>query len=74
MLNVETLRARVRGGGFKPFSLHLTDGRTLAVPHPDSILVSRKVVVVVTDDGVTYTIDPLDIVAISDEAQAIETA
>ena len=66
MLNLENLRARVRGGGFKPFKLHLSDGLELAVGHPELILVTRQVVVVATDDGVTYTVDPLHIVAISE--------
>jgi hypothetical protein len=66
MLNLENLRARIRGGGFKPFKLHLSDGRELSVNHPELILVTRNVVVVATDDGVTFTVDPLHIVAISE--------
>lgn len=68
MLNLENLRARIRGGGFKPFKLHLSDGRELPVGHPELILVARHVVVVATDEGVTYSIDPLHIVAISEIA------
>ena len=68
MLNLTNLRERVHGGEFRPFKLHLSDGRELAVPHPDFILVSKSVVVVATEDGVTYTIDPLHIVAISDQS------
>jgi len=60
----------VHGPGFKPFKLHLSDGWGLQVPHPDFILVSRNVVVVATEEGVTYTIDPLQIVAISDQSGA----
>jgi hypothetical protein len=70
MLNLENLRARVKGGGFRPFKLHLSDGRELSVGHPELILVARQVVVVATDDGVTYTIDPLHIVAISEITSA----
>jgi hypothetical protein len=68
MLNLDNLRARVRGGGFKPFKLHLTDGRELPVGHPELIMVTPNVVVVATDEGVTYTVDPLHIVAISELA------
>lgn len=68
MLNLENLRARVRGGGFKPFKLHLTDGREISVAHPECIAISRNLVLVATDDGVGYTIDPLHIVAVSEEA------
>lgn len=66
MLNLENLRVRVRGGGFKPFKLHLSDGRELPVGHPELIMVTRNVVVVATDEGVTYTVDPLHIVAVSE--------
>lgn len=69
MLNLENFKARVRGGGFSPFKLHLSDGRELPVGHPELILVSRHVVVVATDDGVTYSVDPLHIVAISEATQ-----
>ena len=74
MLNLENLRARLHETGFKPFTLHLSDGRSLPVPHPDFILVSRSVVVVVTEEGVTFTIDPLHIVAISDQSQTPKAA
>lgn len=67
MLNLENLRTRVRGGGFKPFKLHLSDGRELPVGHPELILITRNLVVVVTDDGISCSIDPLHIVAISEE-------
>jgi len=70
MLNLNNLRERLHGPGFKPLKLRLSDGRELQVPHPDSILVSRNVVVVATEEGVTYTIDPLQIVAISDQSGA----
>ena len=66
MLNLENLKQRVRGGGFKPFTLHLSDGRNLPVGHPELIVVSRYAIMVATDDGVTYTVDPLHIVAISE--------
>lgn len=68
MLNLENLRNRVRGSGFTPFTLHLTDGRALPVPHPEYVAVSRNIVVVVTEDGVSFSIDPLHIVAISDKS------
>jgi hypothetical protein len=66
MLNLENLRARVRGGGFKPFKLHLSDGRELPVNHPELIIILRNLVVVATDEGVSFSIDPLHIVAISE--------
>lgn len=74
MLNLSNLRERVHSGEFRPFKVHLTDGRELPVPHPDFILVSRNLVVVVTEEGVSYSIDPLHIVAISDQSTAPKAA
>lgn len=71
MLNLENLRVRARGGGFKPFRLHLTDGRELPVNHPELIIVARNPVVVATDDGVSFSIDPLHIVAISEAGSPV---
>ena len=69
MLNLENLRARIRGPGFVPFTLHLTDGRSYAVPHPDFISLGRNVVVVITPDDVSHTIDPLHIVEVSEAVE-----
>lgn len=73
MLNLENLRARVRGGGFKPFKLHLSNGSDFEVPHPEFISVGRNLVVVISQDDVSYTIDPLHIVAISELSPSMPT-
>jgi hypothetical protein len=65
-MNVDLLVRRLRGG-FRPFSLRLTDGRAYAVPHPEFIAVSRRVVVVVDPQGYPAHVDPLDIVSIDDK-------
>ena len=66
MLSLENLRARLRGPSFVPFTLHLTDGRSYDVPHPDFISMGRSVVVVITPDDVSHTLDPLHIVEVSE--------
>jgi len=63
-VNVERIRRKVRGGGFKPFSLRTTDGKEYAVPHPEMILVGPRTVAVLDDDQEIVDLDPLHIVAI----------
>jgi hypothetical protein len=64
VVNVQDIKDRLVNG-FRPFELHLTNGRRVPVVHPDYIIVSRRTVVVVTpeDDRVSI-IDPLHIVSI----------
>ncbi|MBI4326956.1 MAG: hypothetical protein HY674_17080 [Chloroflexi bacterium] len=40
------IRELVHASPFKPFRLHLADGKSLGVPHPDFILVGVELVVV----------------------------
>jgi len=56
--------------GFAPFALRLSDGRRLVVPHRDFIALSPKVVVVIGEDQLAVTINPLHIVSVDDAAPA----
>jgi hypothetical protein len=61
-MNLGLLVKRLRGG-FRPFVLRLTDGRSFPVPHQEFIAVGRHAVVVVDKDGDPVYIDPLHIVS-----------
>jgi len=65
MMNLDPIRNRLRTE-FKPFTLHLTDGRKIPVPHPDFIAVGRGIVVVVDENDVDQVIDGLHIVSVED--------
>lgn len=54
-------------GGFKPFILHLSDGRKFSIPHPEFVAVGRSVVVVIDKDDQVNTIDPLHIVSLEEK-------
>ena len=56
--------------GFAPFALRLSDGRPLAVPHREFIALSPKVVVVIGEDQLAVTINPLHIVSVDDATLA----
>ena len=65
MMNLDTIRNRLLGP-FKPFTLHLTDGRKISVPHPDFIMVGRGVVVILDEHDVDHVVDALHIVSVED--------
>jgi hypothetical protein len=62
---VEQIKKRLENA-FTPFALRLSDGRRLAVLHRDFIAVSPKVVVVIGDDQLAVSINPLHIVSVDD--------
>lgn len=62
---IDQIKKRLENG-FVPFALRLTDGRRYAVPHRDFILLSPKVVVVIDEDQLAVTINPIHIVSIDD--------
>lgn len=53
-------------GGFRPFALHLSDGRKFDIPHPEFILLGQEVVALLRSDGLIETLDAVHIVSIED--------
>ena len=45
----QELRDLVHASPFKPFRLHLADGKDLRIPHPDFILVTHDMVAVANE-------------------------
>jgi hypothetical protein len=66
-MDIEKIRKKLNNG-FRKFTLCLSNGRRLTVPHPDFIAVSRKVVVVIDKSERVHTISPLHIVSIEEAA------
>ena len=64
-MNTDQIRQRLRAG-FRPFILHLSDGRTLTIPHPEFILVGKGIVVVLRENDLVETIDALHVVSVED--------
>ncbi len=54
-------------GGFRPFTLRLSDGRSYPIPHREFIAVGRHAVVVMDKAGFPTYIDPLHIVSVDDK-------
>lgn len=68
MLNLDHIRERL-GGNFEPFAIHLSDGRSFSVPHPDFIAVGRGVIVVIDEADRSHKIDALHIASLADPSQ-----
>lgn len=61
----EELRELIRRQPFMPMRLHLTDGKSYDIRHPENILVSRSYVHVGVDaDSVTGVIGRVDFVSL----------
>lgn len=65
MLNLDPIRKRLHRD-FKPFTLHLSDGRKIGVPHPDFIAVGRGIIVIVDENDVDQVVDGIYIVSVED--------
>jgi hypothetical protein len=65
MVNLDPIRSRL-GREFMPFTIHLSDGRSLPIPARDFIAVGRGVVSVIDDRDVTHTLVALHIFSIED--------
>jgi hypothetical protein len=52
--------------GFRPFTIHLSDGQKFPVPHRDFIAFTPKVVVVIDSRDISHTLSPLHIVSVED--------
>jgi len=65
-MNLERIRNRVSGGGFRPFALRTSDGREYPVRHHECVLVGPRSLAVLDREGEIVTLDPLHIVVIND--------
>jgi hypothetical protein len=65
-VNVQELKKRLRGGGFRPFAIRTTDGQEFVVPHPEFILFGKYTIAVRDKQGYINNLDPLHIVSARD--------
>jgi hypothetical protein len=62
-VNVQELKRRVSGGGFRPFAIRTTDGQEFEVPHPEFILIGKYTIAIRDKQGFLNVVDPLHIVS-----------
>ena len=51
---------------FKPFVIHMSDGRKFPVPHPEFVAIGKNVVVVITKNDRVHTLDPIHITSVEE--------
>jgi hypothetical protein len=64
-VNTDQIKLRLRNG-FRPFALHLSDGRQFRIDHPEFILVGRGIIAVLREDDLVETVDALHVVSVED--------
>ena len=62
-VNVQRIRDLI-AGGFEPFIIRMSDGKSYEVPHPEFVAVGQGVVVVIENNDRVNTLDPRHITAI----------
>jgi hypothetical protein len=65
-MNIDRIRERISGGGFRPVRLRLSDGTKIPVPHPEFVALGKNVVLAVGENDRAFTLDPVHIVALED--------
>jgi hypothetical protein len=65
---IEQIKSRL-DNGFRPFTLELSSGKKIRVPHQDFIAIHPKAIVVIDQKGISHTISPLHVVSIDEKAR-----
>ena len=74
-MRIEDLRNALKTEPFHPFRLHLTDGRTIDIRHPEFMFIpprNARLVVITDESGILEWIDPLLVVSLKELDGATE--
>ena len=63
-MDLNGIREALRKEPFQPFTIRLTDGRELPVPHPEFVAVGPRLVIVIAEDNSWTVVEPLLIVSL----------
>ena len=69
-MDLAGIRAAIYRQPFRPFSLRLTDGRSLPVRHPEFVAVGRRRAIVIAEDDSWSVIEPLLVVSLDYEGSS----
>ncbi|MBX3404227.1 MAG: hypothetical protein KF699_12530 [Phycisphaeraceae bacterium] len=70
-MTIEKIKSAYSATPFKPFTLHLADGRVMSVAHPEfmAMMPGGRTIFVALDDGSYHIIDLLMVVSIGFESR-----
>ena len=63
-MDLAGIREALHREPFQPFSMHLADGRSLAVKHPEVVAVGKRRLIVVQPDDSWAVVEPLLVVSL----------
>ena len=63
-MDLAGIREALHREPFEPFSMHLADGRSLAVKHPEVVAVGKRRLIVVQPDDSWAVVEPLLVVSL----------
>lgn len=63
-MDLAGLREAIGRHPFEPFAIHLADGRSVQVNHPEFVAVGRRRAVVIQDDDSCLWLEPLLVMSI----------
>jgi hypothetical protein len=67
-MDSEGIRERIRGPSFRPFRLHLSDGRSFEVSHPGFVAATSRVMAVLSETGPSEVIDLAHVLSLEEMA------
>jgi hypothetical protein len=63
-MDLNSIRNALREQPFRPFELHLADGRRVPVTHPEFVAMNQRIVIVTDEQSATKILEPLLIVSL----------
>ncbi len=63
-MNRESIRNALHEQPFRPFVLHIADGRSVPVNHPEFVAMNNRIVIVTDEESATKILEPLLIVSL----------
>ena len=70
---LDELREAVRKVPFEPFSIELSSGSEIPIPHPDQVWMRERRAVVEDDRGTIHILSPLHITRIRSQSREAST-
>jgi hypothetical protein len=67
-VTIEQIRKMHQAQPFRPFDIHLADGRSLPVRHPECLALSGRTIGVGVDDGTIEVVDLLLVTSLKPRA------
>jgi len=72
-MDIGGIREALHKQPFQPFTMRLTDGRSVEIRHPDFVALGTRRIVVIKPDDSTMMVEPLLIVSLDTTAPIVNS-